>query len=1059
MGVIEKQRLSKFPISHAPQSSLGESEFSTGGSESSHTSAESESSTTSSHHYTHRAAGPQYQPQSFHHQMYKSQNNSPIPSPSRSPAGKLHSSPHSLRAQHQQQYMLNSTLSPPGHLLRHTRTTSDSNNSFNDDSFVVQQPQRSSRYVSNTTNEDEDEDDEDEEEDDDDDDQSVSTASTASSFQPQQHPYYEQYKQYYASLAQQQQMYRGQFPMYPMTPEYMYPNMPYNPYMYGQYGMQMPAMQPQYSSHHMQQVPQSQQSPQANYPYNQHKNASKVSISTSSDILEPHQPKEDNPEQYLKTLKVRQIKTTKDDNELISNSRKSLIRSNRYPSEPISLHSRVESSGSIPASTRISSLASNFKSNETKQEEEGIDDEEDTELYDNDDTENNLQNNETFTEQRGVRFAEDEENIDEQVKEESHNQEPTTSQGLPTSESVAFALSDLQLSRKEKDRYVSDYMKLFDEEESDQDVKKEPVSQFIEDDLSNKDLESARTSNESNEFLSRKHSTTSDSSVGSIQSESHFKVAQPDEVASIIQVTKAQPSETPKGVTPEQEKPIKQKKKKSSPQTPNLVQNYSPRHYGSPTPTPGPQEHMMMNQMMANPMMEQQMYPDNRMSMIGIDSNRNSMMMSPPPLMNHRGSMAFLPQIPQFQPLPPPAIPKVSDSTINRKIQEFVKLRLSIRSGNKSIENRIKWVKALIAATNYKLYSFINVKGEAIPPEYSASSKAIFVSEAIKHLTRLLREIESNNKASEECKRDTYYIYGCLLKYDYDALYNQNFNIAKNIEESIQYFEKCLELNPNDHEALYKLGDIYEFDFTDDFERSLSYYKKSAKLGYNRAIYKVAMLYLEVPPIRSLKYFRYLRDLSAIDLNEIVEEERDEFSEVIGLALYQLGKIYEGKYPGDLKLDDEFIIKSLELAPVNYSKSLTYYNKSAKLNCLLAQVKLGSVYELGELNRQKNANKSIQWYLKAATSPLSFRRHPQAMLGLSRWSLVGSQGLSKHIPRPDPERAVMWCDRAIEEFEAPEAYYFMGELSSMGLSTVSPEVWYTKAYELGYTEAAKKIGV
>ena len=171
-----------------------------------------------------------------------------------------------------------------------------------------------------------------------------------------------------------------------------------------------------------------------------------------------------------------------------------------------------------------------------------------------------------------------------------------------------------------------------------------------------------------------------------------------------------------------------------------------------------------------------------------------------------------------------------------------------------------------------------------------------------------------------------------------------------------------------------------------------------------------------------------------------------------------MGKIFEGIYPGDLTQDNEFIQKSLDMAPVNYAKSLTYYNKSAKLNCLLAQVRLGIVYERGELNRQRNPSKSIQWYIKASSSPLSFKRHPDAMVGLARWCLTGSEGASKHIPVPVPDRAVMWCKRAIDEFSSPDAMNFMGELCEMGLAKGRPQYWYEKAYKMGNREAGRKLG-
>ncbi|KAK6463745.1 hypothetical protein DFJ63DRAFT_313052 [Scheffersomyces coipomensis] len=1127
MGLFSKANVA-FKSNHTPQSSMGETEFSTGTSESSYTSNESNSSYNPQPIYrtavplkqdstTERSSSPMYRkappPATNSSPHYYQQNPSSPMHPPRKPIASSNPSTPSRNQPPNTNYTLNANLSqpntpymprvnhPPNNHNSHSRNNSDNNNSFNDDSFMVRQPSRSAYYVPQSQQEEEesedDDEDDDEDEEDDDEDDDEQSVSTSSSFQPQQHPYYEQYKQYYAAMAQQQQMYGGQFPMYGMPQGFnnqMYPNMPYNPYYYGGMPMQQqipqqfsgmpsqpqtqlqdPQPQPQHSITSKQRVVSKSQPDLLNIvEENTQARSGKTSRSVSRsepDLLntvaqqdEVHQENvKQNNDLYLKSLKVRQKETKNNDNELISNSRKSLIRANRYPSEPVSLASRVESMSSIQPSNRISSLASNFKAQEVHEHEhEDIDD--------------------------GFEDTTHEESFEEDHTEPQIESVPPT---MPASQSIAFNLSELNLSDKQKGRYVSDYMQLFDAyDEEDESVEVQckelkpevqhtpiqhshesltdlqPVSHKFSQD-SQIDLHSSPYSAQSNEDFSRKQSSTSNSSYGSIQSESDFKVAPPSEVSEILH---KEPSPVQQRVkTPPVQEKSKPKKKKKTPPPPPMAytSNSQSPPPGMMSPPMGPVDPMLMNHMMSNPFMSQNhamggMY-DRRMSMVSLNggNNRNSMLMPNQMMNDKRHSMAYLPQ--QLLPPPPPPPPQpqfhISDSTINKKVQEFIKLRVSIRSGNKSNENRIKWVKSLITATNYKLYSFINIKGEPIPPEYSATSKGIFVSEAMKHLTRLLREYENeNNDASEECKREAFYMYGSLLKHDYDYLYNQNFNVQKNIQISIEYFEKCLELNHNDHESMYKLGEIFEYEFPDEFSKALRYYKKSAKLGYNRAIYKIAMLYLEVPSLRSIKYFRYLRDLSSIDLNDIVENEKDEFSEVIGLASYQLGKIYEGKYPGDLKLEDEFIIQSLELAPVNYSKALTYYNKSAKLSCLLSQVKLGNVYEFGELNRQRNADKSIQWYLKAATSPLSFRRHPEAMVGLSRWSLSGSQGASKHIPGPNPERAVMWCDRAIQEFESAEAYYFMGELSSMGFSTIAPESWYSKAYELGFLEAGHKLG-
>ncbi|ODV77930.1 HCP-like protein [Suhomyces tanzawaensis NRRL Y-17324] len=401
---------------------------------------------------------------------------------------------------------------------------------------------------------------------------------------------------------------------------------------------------------------------------------------------------------------------------------------------------------------------------------------------------------------------------------------------------------------------------------------------------------------------------------------------------------------------------------------------------------------------------------------------------------------------------------KSQDPIINTKIAEFTRLRKIIASGNKSIEYRLRWVKMLMTATNFKLYAYINIKGEPIPPEQAAFNKTLFVKSSVTHLVKLLREFEAGKDRHLDVKHEVYFIYACLLKSDYHTSYNQDFGIPKNIPGAVEYFEKCLELHPTDFKTMYKLGDIYEYEL-DQFDRALEYYKQSAK-GYNRAIYKISLLYLNVPEIRNIKFLRYLEDLSNIDPLDIRldPEDKEDLEEVIGLACYQLGRVYEGIYPGDLTSNDEFVQRALELAPVNYAKSLTYYNKSAKLNCLLAQVKLGLIYEFGELNRPQNANKSIQWYLRAASSPLPFKRHPDAMLGLSRWNVIGSQGVSKHVPMPNPDKAVMWCDRAFKEFGSADAAFYMGELTEMGVCPGDPTPWYTRAYEMGHPEASAKLG-
>ena len=408
--------------------------------------------------------------------------------------------------------------------------------------------------------------------------------------------------------------------------------------------------------------------------------------------------------------------------------------------------------------------------------------------------------------------------------------------------------------------------------------------------------------------------------------------------------------------------------------------------------------------------------------------------------------------------------PRSLDSTINAKIEEFVHLRLTIAAGHKTFDFRLRWAKMLITAVNYKLYAYVNIKGDNIPSEQAAMNKLTFVKLAVTHLQKMLKELDVEKHTPQDRRifAEVCYIHGCLLMHDYVTKFEQDFNIQQDKDEADRFFRKCLELNPLFFRAHYRLAELFEEDQTEEsFDTALYHYTQAAKLGYNRAIYQVALIYLTVPKARLLKYYKYLKSLSDIDMDskdiKLSPEDRDELEEVSGLASFQLAKIYEGIYPGDLTQEDEFVQKSLEIAPVNYAKGLSYYNRAARLHCLQAQVRLGHIYENGDLNRKYNPNKSIQWFIKAATSPLKFKRHPEAMLGLSRWFMIGTNGLSKHIPYPDPQGALMWAERACKEFSFPEAFYAMGQFAEQGLAQGDPQEWYMESYNLGFAEAATKL--
>lgn len=542
--------------------------------------------------------------------------------------------------------------------------------------------------------------------------------------------------------------------------------------------------------------------------------------------------------------------------------------------------------------------------------------------------------------------------------------------------------------------------------------------------------------------LNRQNSTASTSSYNSLQSEKNFFVSKtPNRVATIVSRNlsrasrNANPSSGPTFVPP-------------MPGPPPPIFTNAPREV--------PEVAMGYNQ--------------------GHDLHRHSMIN-----LNGANDLMFMPQMqqqfhPQMLPMRPflvyqpqgvlsaqTAGPFSTDPVINKRIEEFIQLRRIIASGNKTLEYRLKWMKMLLTATNYKLYSYINVKGSGVAADQVMANKHLFIKAFVSHLQKLLKELDANRDLrKDKTFAEVCYIQGCLYMNDYVEKYGQDFGFLRDDDEAERFLQHCVQLNPLYFRAYYKLGELYESQETEEkFDMAMEQYKESAQMGYNKAIYKVALIFLYVPKVRLIKFYKYLKDLASIDMElaeiQLEGPDRDELEEVVGLALFQLGKIHEGIYPGDLTLECEFVQEATSIAKVDYARSLSYYNRAAKLHCLEAQVRLGRIYEFGELNRKPNASKSIQWYIKATTSPLKFKRHPEAMLGVSRWFLKGSNGTSKHIPYPNPEGAIMWCERACKEFKYPEAYYQMGLLVEGDFVDGDAYEWFAEASQLGHVEAQAKI--
>ncbi|KAG7663976.1 uncharacterized protein J8A68_002477 [[Candida] subhashii] len=882
--------------------------------------------------------------------------------------------------------------------------------------------------------------------------------SSVSTLPPTQHPYYEQWKQYYETLAaqfaQQQQQANGDNSQAPPVNPMMFMQMPfvYNPFAppHGSPGNGMATMN--YSTSQLPDPALMYQQQQLFHSQSQLSGSSYPSSAIQSPIEGvrpqfefPEQPQHDYLTSYKKSKNM-QTEIINEDNELVSNSRKSTVKSNRYPSAPSSFIRKDVTN--IGNHMRVSSVESNFKPNEFQ-------------IYDEEDGDSDKS--------RSVSYS-------------------STGFSSPSDSTGSIAkLSQMSLTdrKRELSRHISDYNKFLfgngdEDSESEEELgnhNKTKDSQNDEDKTLIADkappVDHQLPTPTSEDGLSAKDSSNSvseTSSVNSIQSDGPDKF-----IVGELKPKVKSPNRRQSNVSPATVRDVKKEAK------PVVKGNsvYSSYPYNTsvtsltmgmpPPPQSRSMEPVYMAASYSNPMLSvpteyngstTSFGHNRRQSIATAEAKRRSMIglngYLDAPVINKRNSM---PMFGAYQQQP--QAPRITEPIIAKKIQDFIKLRNVIASGNKTIEYRLYWVKMLVTAINYKLYAYINIKGDPIQPEQGPSNKLLFIKSMETQLTKLLKEFESGRIEREGVESELYFVYASLLKQDFVASHNQDFGFEKDAVRAIEYYEKVLEVNPKDFKALYKIGEIHEYDFEGQFERAVEFYTEAAKFGYNRAIFKISMLYLHVPELRSVKFLKYLHGLSNIELKDVRldEEDFEEMQEIVGLASYELGRIYEGLYPGDLSMEDDFILRSVEIAPVNYAKSLTYYNKAAKLDCLLAQVRLGIVYEKGELNRQQNPNKSIQWFIKASSSPLSFKRHPEAMIGLARWYLRGSDGSNKHIPVPAPEKAVIWCDRAIKEFNSADAMFMMGELSEMGFTGSNPQTWYKKSYDMGFEPAAEKLGL
>ena len=252
----------------------------------------------------------------------------------------------------------------------------------------------------------------------------------------------------------------------------------------------------------------------------------------------------------------------------------------------------------------------------------------------------------------------------------------------------------------------------------------------------------------------------------------------------------------------------------------------------------------------------------------------------------------------------------------------------------------------------------------------------------------------------------------------------------------------------------------------EDKKEAFRCYSRSADRGYARAEYRIGMLYESYnDPAKALRHYHQGVDAGdaascyrlgmmtlrgqhaqpqdfakAIDLIRRSAEAADENA---AQGAYVYGMLLARQLP-QIEIPDGFLPQDERAGRMNIEKSA--YLKFAK-----AQLKMGMAYELGSLGCDFSPALSMHYYALAAK-----QGEAEAEMGLSKWFLVGSEGL---FPKNE-ELAYTYAERAAHSGLA-NAEFAMGYFNEIGVHTpVNLDKaldWYRLASEHGNTDAQGRI--
>ncbi|KAI9016493.1 hypothetical protein CLU79DRAFT_762862 [Phycomyces nitens] len=239
-------------------------------------------------------------------------------------------------------------------------------------------------------------------------------------------------------------------------------------------------------------------------------------------------------------------------------------------------------------------------------------------------------------------------------------------------------------------------------------------------------------------------------------------------------------------------------------------------------------------------------------------------------------------------------------------------------------------------------------------------------------------------------------------------------------------------------EATYRVGVCYELGIGTrrDEARAMAFYRKAAVMSNIRSMYKLGIILLQglcdqtPSPREAMAWLQRAASAASPECPH---------------ALYTLAMIQiTGEY------NDTGII-------TDQAYGLELLHKAANLGHAVSQVRLGEMYEHGDLVKEDPAQ-SIYWHSLAAE-----QGNPEGALALSAWYLTGSKDVLEQSDR----QAYLWARKAAtlstrDRWSMAKACYVIGYYCERGIGLDSPvpkdaKKWFGRAVQLGHMEAKKRV--